>query len=131
MKKAKAIIFIISLTLAAVANADNIWVKAKEGNWEPSGEILTAMKTEIEAYVKNEAKVQRRELLNWNEYMFQYLATEVKGQKNILVNALCGKRDPQELEYFHLTAGGGNCYFSLKYDPEKKHYYGLFVNGAT
>ena len=131
MKKAKATISIISLLLSVDASAENIWVKAKEGNWELSRETLTAMKTDIEVYTKNEAKAQGRELLDWNRYMFQYLAREVDGQKNILVNALCVKESPRELVDYLLTAGGGNCYFSLKYDPEKNGYYGLFVNGST
>ncbi|MCI0504492.1 MAG: hypothetical protein L0Z73_00135 [Gammaproteobacteria bacterium] len=127
----KTIIFIVLFAMAVNATAENIWVMAKGGVWEPKESTLTAMKSGVESYVKNEAKKQKQQLLDWNEYMFQYLTVEVKDKKSILINAICGKRNPQELENFYLTAGGGNCYFSLEYNPEKKRYYDLFINGGT
>jgi len=129
MKPTKLAIFAIIFAMAAVAYADNTWVKAKGGSWEPNVSVLTAMKAGIEGHVKDGAEKQKRQLFGWNEYMFQYLTVELNGKKYILVNAHCGKRDPRELEDFRLILDGGSCYFSLKYDPEKKRYYDLFING--
>jgi len=131
MNLSKASIFVLTITFAVVANAENIWVKVKQGSWEPNEQVVTTMKASIGGYVRNEAKRQKRELLKWDEYMFQYLAAEDKGQKYILINAICGKKTPQELESFIFTSGGGNCYFSLNYYPEKKRFSELSINGAA
>ena len=88
MKISKACVFTITFAFAVIASAENIWVKVK-GGWEPNEQILSTMKADIETYVKNEAKQQKRELLKWDKYMFQYLAAYNKGKKIILINALC------------------------------------------
>lgn len=129
MKTSIRTVLLFVLMAGGLANADNTWVKTKEGSWEPDEIVLTAMKTGIEAYVKNEVKVQGYQLVDWDEYMFQYRTVELDGQKIIWINALCGKRDTRELESFTLTSGGGSCFFSLTYDPEKKRYYDFIVNG--
>lgn len=120
---------LICFTLSVAAYADNTWVKARESTWQPDNKTLTNMQHQIEKYVKNHAIKQQRELLNWSQYSFQYLAIETEGQKHILVNGLCKESKHKTPDSFYLVFDGGNCYFSLKYDPASNRYSDLFING--
>jgi len=129
MKLTKSLIVIFILLCSLTANADNLWVQTKGGIWKPNEQILSNLKPRIKVYVSNEAIKQNRELMKWEEYAFQYMGLEDKDGRYILVNALCGKKNRNELENFILTSDGGSCYFSLRYKPDKKQFYGLFING--
>lgn len=129
MKIAKTTIFIISFTLATVANAEDLWVKAKGGIWEPNETTLIAMKSGIEKYVKKEAKIRNQQLFSWGEYVFQYIGFKEKDKKYILVNGICDIKDRDRLEEFMLINDGGSCHLSFKFNPENKQYYDLFING--
>jgi len=92
--------------------------------------VVTELKAGFERYVKAAARGQRRELRNWAEYIFQYQGQEEKGQKHILVNAVC-RRDPKwNLEkQLIFVLDGGPCFFNLRFDAGRKRYYGLAING--
>lgn len=131
VSKAAALLALV-ITLATSVNANDRWIKVAGGKWNPTPKMLNDLKNEIESYVQSQAKAQRRELKNWNNYVLQYQGQKEKGQKFIFINALCAKKDRQGLDKeMFIIFDGGSCYFNVKYDPYKKVFYDLFINGEA
>lgn len=119
--------------MITTAGAAERWIKVAGGKWDPNTEMLSDIKTRIEAYVESQAKIQKRDLKDWQTYTFQYQGQEEEGGKYILINALCD----QDIKKRDLAKrimniyDGGSCYFILKYDPERKDFFDLFINGEA
>jgi hypothetical protein len=112
-----------------VSAADDRWIKVK-GDWEPAQATVRELKAQLEPHAKKTAQMQGRKLRNWEEYVFQYQAQEDKGRRHILVNALCHVYPKRDLaKDIVLVLDGGSCYFNAKYDPERRQYYELLING--
>jgi hypothetical protein len=119
-----------TLVVAIHAHAQNTWVRVHGGSWEPDSKVLTDLKAGLERYVKAAARGQRRELRNWAEYVFQYQGQEEKGQKYILVNGICRREPGWNLEkQLVFVFDGGPCFLNLRFDPKRKQYYDLAING--
>jgi len=124
------VIVVFSLGLAVVAHAENTWVRVNGGSWEPDRQLVRELKAQLEPYVKATAKAQGRELRNWSEYIFQYQGLEEKGRKYVLVNAICHRDRDWNLEQrIIFVRDGGPCFFNLRFDPKRKRYYDLAING--
>ena len=94
--------------------------------------MLTDLKAQIESYVKSQAKTQGRELKRWRDYTFQYQGREEKGRNYIFINALCAPTDQERLDKeIIVILDGGSCFFNLKYDPLRKAFFDLFINGEA
>ena len=121
----------LCLLVSAGVGAAEQWIKVAGGKWEPTPKMLLDLKTKIKAYVGGQAKADKRELQNWQTYIFQYQGHEEKGKKYIFINALCH----QDIKNRDLSKeiiqvfDGGTCYFSLKYDPKRKTFFDLLING--
>ncbi len=131
---------IIALSLAlrsaaACAVDDNPWIEVEGGIWAPSAEVLTTLKSGIRPYVEAQARNQRRELKRWSNYTFQYQGQQQGGRKFIFVSGFCSNnafiKDEQLSKRMVLVEDGGTCFFDLKYDPQKKQFYGLYINGEA
>ncbi len=106
------------------------WVRVNGGSWEPDRQLVRELKAQLEPYVKATAKAQGRELRNWSEYIFQYQGLEEKGRKYVLVNAICHRDRDWNLEQrIIFVRDGGPCFFNLRFDPKRKRYYDLAING--
>ncbi len=124
--------FTLSLAVITGVKAGERWIKVVGGNWEPSPQILSELKTKIEGYVKSQGEAQGREFKNWQDYTFQYQGEEEKGRKYIFVNALCNQSDRQGLDKkIVIIFDGGTCYFNVKYDPSKRLFFDLLINGEA
>jgi hypothetical protein len=121
----------LCLFVSAGVGAAEQWIKVAGGKWDPTPKMLSDLKMKIKAYVASQAKADKRELQNWQTYTIQYQGQEEKGNKYIFINAFCDqdmrKRDLSKeiIQVFD----GGTCYFSLKYNPEKKTFFDLLING--
>ena len=129
----KALIWIaLCVAVITTTGAAERWIKVAGGRWDPSSTILTDLKAQIESYVKSQAKAQGRELKRWQDYTFQYQGQEEKGRKYIFINALCASTDRQTLDkQIIVILDGGSCFFNLKYDPDQKVFFDLFINGEA
>jgi len=121
-----------SLGWASTVLAENTWVRVKGGGWEPDPQVLLELKAQLEPYTKDKAQKGGRKLKNWSEYTFQYQGKEEKGRKYVFVNALCHKHPEWNLEQqMILVDDGGTCFFNLKFDPARRQYYDLIINGEA
>lgn len=131
-------IIALSLVLCGAATCsadDNSWIEVEGGAWAPSVEVLTTLKSGIRPYVEAQARNQQRELQKWSKYTFQYQGQQQNGRKLIFVSGFCSNtpfiKDEQLSKRMVLVLDGGTCFFDLKYDPEKKQFYGLYINGKA
>jgi hypothetical protein len=125
-------LFFTCVAFAGAALAENEWVRVKGGSWEPTDIVFADMKKALEPFMKDQAKLQARELRKWREYTIQYQGVEEKGRKYVFINALC-RPDPRwKLEDdFQMVHDGGSCYFHLKYDPTRRQFADLIINGEA
>jgi hypothetical protein len=124
--------FTLFLAIITSVNAGERWIKVGGGNWDPSPKMLADLKAQIESFVKTQAKAQGRELKKWQDYVFQYQGQEENGRRFIFINALCGQRDRSRLDKeMVIIFDGGSCYFNVKYDPTRKRFFHLFINGEA
>lgn len=124
-------VLVCSFAFAANVEAENLWVKVKNGTWEPNRQMLGELKASIRQFVTNTVKTQDRELKEWHKYTFQYRGETKNGKSFILVNAVCGVRNEALDQEMVLVLDGGSCYFNLKYDPVKKAFFELLINGEA
>ena len=122
--------FLVSMAFAGGVLAENRWIHVKGGSWHPTATVMNDVKTALEPYIKEQAKIRERKLRNWGEYIFQYQGGEEKGRRYLFINALC-RPDPRwKLEDdFQMVFDGGSCYFHLEYDPTRREFHGLIING--
>jgi len=126
------VLFCVCGAFTGTALAENKWVHIKGGSWEPSATVLADIKKRLEPYVSNQAKLQARRLRKWREYLFQYQGGEEKGRKYVFINALCRPDAGWKLEEdFYIVRDGGSCYFHLKYDPTRRRFAELTINGEA
>ena len=124
--------FLLCLAFAASAQEQNQWIEVKGGSWRPSISMLNELKTNIRPYVEKAAKAQARELKPWRDYTFQYQGIEEKRRRFIFVSAFCTNFGISNLtEKLVLVEDGGSCFFTSKYDPERKEFSQLFINGEA
>src|SRR2546425_735 len=127
-RRALATVLLLCVCNGVLA-ADDRWIMVK-GAWEPAQATVRDLEAQLAPYAKKTAQMQGRKLRNWEEYVFQYQAQEANGRRYILVNALCHVFPKRDLtKEIVLVLDGGSCYFNAKYDPERRQYYELLING--
>lgn len=114
--------------ILATAIAVGSWVLAQGGAWSPALEQVNEIRGGIELLVKHEASERKIELPDWSQYSFTYQGQMSGDRKFILVNAFCTPLP--EKETIVAIAGGGPCYFSIKYDVKKKQFFELLFNAT-
>jgi hypothetical protein len=120
------------LAVVTSVNAADRWIKVDGGKWEPNPVMLSDLQAQIEPYVKSQAKAHGREVKRWGDYTFQYQGQEERGRKFIFINALCVQRDRERLDKeIIIIFDGGSCFFNLKYDPVRKLFFDLMINGEA
>ena len=109
------------------------WI-AKGGTWQP-----TTM--DIDGLEANLRQVSSLRAENWpmhiaidrpEQYFRQYVAIIRKGRKLIYVNAFCGDFPESDWrQQLVLIADGGSCCWQALYDPVKKEFSTLRINGVA
>jgi hypothetical protein len=124
-----ALAAILAIYIGGVFAEDLRWIKVR-GPWEPPPTIVRDLEAQLEPFARKAAKLKGRTLRNWEEYRFQYQAQATEGRRYIFVNALCHVYPKRDLaKEIVLVLDGGSCYFNAKYDPERRQYYDLSING--
>ncbi len=125
-------IVLVLLSVGAIgAGAADVWIHVK-GDCGIQEQLLHEMEAKLQSYVESNANRQGRTLRTWSEYTFQYQERQEAGRKYVFVNALC-QRDPNwNLEKETIVVhDGGSCFFRLKYDPNRREFYDLAINGEA
>jgi hypothetical protein len=113
---------------------ERTWIRVEGGSWQPSDQIISKVKMNLEPYMRSQGRSFGRSLKKWSVYRFQYQGQQENGQKFLYINAFCG------LDYTHglnlsrdfvLVHDGGSCFFRLKYNPDTDKFYDAFINGEA
>jgi hypothetical protein len=120
------------LMCASAAAFDSTrWIPVTGGTWEPTTAVLSELDTALKLPV-TDASQNRGRIPQWSAYTFQYQGrTQPLGQRYVYVNAFCFHTGNHlEREWVDIEDGGA-CFFSAKYDPQKKVVYDIRVNGVA
>lgn len=132
----------LSLFLAKAGHAaeQNKWIEVQGGAWTVSAATLQAIQSGIVQFIEtdndptSESGQRHIEGLNksWSGYTVQYQGQQRHGKKFVFINAMCRSGAGQALrKHFVQVRDGGACYFFLSYDPQKKKFFGLWINGEA
>ena len=125
-------LLLLCLVLSAPAIAQNKWILVQGGTWVPSMELLSDLKVQLQPYVMNESKNQRNPITDFHDYSYQLQGQEENGNEFIFINAFCETPKEWSLDKEMLIVfDGGKCYFTLKYDKNKRVFYQLIINGEA
>jgi hypothetical protein len=119
------------LCASAAAFDSTRWIEVRGGTWEPSAAVLSELETALKPPV-TAASQNRGKIPQWSAYTFQYQGrTQPLGQRYVYVNAFCFHTGTDlEREWVDIE-DGGTCFFSAKYDPQKKVVYDIRVNAVA
>lgn len=132
-----AIATILSVLVFSAAGGAGIeskdrWVGVEGGSWVPPAETIARIKEKIESFVRAQAKRDGRELREWKSYTFQYQGQKEHTKKFVFINAFCVSDSTHQLsKQLVLVLDGGTCFFNVKYDPKKKQFFELLINGEA
>jgi hypothetical protein len=105
------------------------WVQVTGGAWEPDAVMLSELEAALKPAVTS-ASQGRGRMPGWSDYTFQYQGRiRALGGSFIYVKAFCRKEGANLGRDWVRVSDGGACYFSAKYDPQKKSIYDIEVNG--
>lgn len=131
--KHRTTLFALVLFTLPVEAIDSAWVEIRGGDWSPSAALVSDLETKLSQAIRP-ASQNRGRIPAWESYTFQYQGKlTLLGNRYVRVNAFCDSR----ANHAHLTTqwvlmlDGGACFFSAKYDVEKKHLYDIIVNGVA
>ena len=123
------IVFALFLSLTIKSTAFGSWFEVKGGEWEPSSDMVTEIKNKISSYVATHSDTELS-IRDIREYSFQYQGKKSNNSRYVYINALCVEPKVEDLNsLMYQVLDGGSCYFNLKYDPERRLFFDLIING--
>jgi hypothetical protein len=127
---AQLTVFLWIVAVASAADSQR-WVQVAGGLWQPSPATLSELEAALKPAVASAAR-NRGRLPLWSDYTFQFQGrTTLLGRRYVYVNAFCGHEGGNLREDWVRVLDGGACYFSAKYDPNRKLVYDVEVNGVA
>jgi hypothetical protein len=126
-----------TLLLACVAApgfaaSESPWFQVEGGSWVPSPQLIAKVKGTLETSARKLAALEKRNLLEWKKYTFQYQGQTTHKKKVIFINAFCIKNSEiQPTKRMVQVMDGGACFFNVSYDPETDSYFDLSINGEA
>lgn len=102
-------------------------------SWRPEQLQVDEIFGELFDYLKMQSSFGRLKQPVDKSYHFQLLGFKKNGVPFIRIQAFCvGFEDAQRLKTSWVeVADGGSCFFQLNYDPSKKEFYDLYINGTA
>ena len=107
--------------------------------WQPNNAQIAELESRLIEFLGS-AEVKKDKMASglaakaptyWRQYVG---VTSTEGRKVVLVNAFCnslGKTDAQLKREMLDVDDGGNCFFRVHYDPEKKTFSRFATNGVA
>jgi hypothetical protein len=116
------------------ANLDVVW-PAPTGVWLPSAADVAKLEAELPAFLQSaESEWLKPDPPIWErvpDYMRQYLGIVENGEEVIYANFFCSIDDMDWHNEFVFVLDGGDCFFSVKYNPQTGEFFDLSVNGEA
>lgn len=125
------VIFTVEQTEASLIA---IWPEP-EGAWQPTAADIAKLEEDLPEFLKSaEDRHLRPDPPIWErepEYMRQYLGIIEDGEQIIYANFFCTIHDIDWRNELVFVSDGGDCFFSVKYNPTSKEFFDLSVNGEA
>jgi hypothetical protein len=106
------------------------WVPVAGGSWTLDAQVLVHVKETLESTIAAAAETQGKRLPPWTAYTLQYQPQLVDGHRTILIRGACHVSptfDPRK--GFEEVSDGGECYFTVAYSVESRHFSNVLFNG--
>jgi hypothetical protein len=105
-----------------------------DGDWAPAPTTIAALEARLEDYIAEHQSSFSADKPPMAErvrgYKRQYWGEIEEGRRVVFVNAMCRAPDVWKQNKV-LVLDGGDCFFQVKYDPERGIFYDLQVNGEA
>jgi hypothetical protein len=102
-------------------------------SWDPTVADINGLEGNLSQIRELQEKISGRHIDHPDQHFRQYLAIEVGGRKLIYVNAGCSV-DARALDVWrkrlYIVYDGGTCFWQVFYDPAKKQFFDLTINGV-
>ncbi len=101
--------------------------------WTPGAAEIQALETALPAFLAKSWPENRGPLIDLAKYRRQYFGLSHDGHRVIFVNAFCGpfaEATPDWGDRIVVVFDGGGCFFQVYYEPSKKQFHDLRVNGV-
>ena len=122
---------------AEATDAELGWISGESaGSWTPTEADVAALEEALVPFLR-QAKHPwlRPDPPIWErvpQYYRQYLGVVEDGERVIFANFFCHVAEGQDWQReLVFVMDGGDCYFSLKYDPQQRRFFDLNVNGEA
>ena len=118
----------LSICSSALAFDASHWIEVRGGAWHPQASSLPDIDQVLKPAVA--AATHGKRPPAWKDYTFQFQGrVSPLGKRIVFINAFCDSAHYRLTETWVQVFGGGACFFSAKYDPERAGVYDLAVNG--
>jgi hypothetical protein len=96
--------------------------------YDLTNEDLTQIETILKSCVKDANLT-----FELKDYFKQCIAVRNKNnEREVWINLLCNPKEVDEVKYFVIqTEDGGDCYFNVKLNLDRKDCYDLYINGEA
>jgi hypothetical protein len=103
--------------------------------WTPTEADVQALERALPEYLSSHWPADRGAKIDASSHRRQYFGVSRNGSKLIFVNAFCTayweEENPDWSTHFVFVFDGGSCFFQLLYDPSKRSFRDLQVNGVA
>lgn len=124
--------------IIAANDAGTAYSGAGLGNGAPYWDLQTKQVTDLEAqlhsFLAHHADPRAKTIsAKLRSYYRQYLGFTREQRKMIYINAFCEPMGPTDRfsQELLVVDDGGDCYFQVRYDPEKRVFSELYINGVA
>lgn len=110
------------------------WLGESGGFWTPSENDILFLEENIVAYLSQNATLFNYQEPVWErlgEYQRQFIGIHRDGSNIIYGNYFCNNMGKNWRQEFVSVLDGGNCYFQVEYNLERRMFTRLSVNGES
>ncbi len=101
-----------------------------QGMWTPTDEVIIELEQGLPAFLASDPNATPRLIEGTDDHYRHYIGFVAENRTMILVNAFCDGENWSASEPV-MVMDGGDCYFSVMYDPATKQFSNLRVNGSA
>lgn len=120
-----------SAKIEAAGIAAGSWRSVPGGTWVPAMPEVEAARSQIESYIRRQARLERVRLPPWERYAFQYQGRTLRGLDVLYVNAYCDAPTAPADGEMVIVFDGGPCHFQAVWDPTEKVFVSATFNGQA